>query len=387
MSTGEESLETFRGRLLGSAISTFVVCVLVVPLKLWCRISKRSRGGVTSLGFDDALCVAALVLATAFFFIGIFGLGPQLGKHLGLEVSTPQLLVFLEFLFPEQLLYCVCIATNKLAILAFYWRLFSIKARIPIIALTGIVSIWAIGLIIAVVLTCDPIESQWNPFIPGAKCSGLRELYLGGSVPNIFTDAALLLMPLPYIWRLNIRVAQRLMVVSIFLLGCFVNVVSIIRLVILMRVDLASADYTWKMKEVLLWSVVEVDVGLICACLPSMKPALRLLGLHRIFGSGNMSEDSAWPSRAQSPAFVNAMPRSRPKRFSSWAGMSKYEEKEDSLEMMNKAHNAHGTVETTIEPTSSVESVEHGWKQNPFCSVKRDWSVLSVSEPRGAHAR
>lgn len=66
----EESQEAYRGRLYGSAISTYIVCMLVVPLKLWCRITK---GGIAQLGADDLLCVVTLVLVNAFLFNGILG--------------------------------------------------------------------------------------------------------------------------------------------------------------------------------------------------------------------------------------------------------------------------------------------------------------------------
>lgn len=173
------------------------------------------------------------------------------------------------------------------------------------------------------------------------------------------------------------------------MLGCFVSVVSIVRLYNLMRVDLASPDYTWKMKEVLLWSVVEVNVGLICACLPSLKPAVSLLGLRRLFGTSHGTlEESGRPSHMQSPAFVGSdKSRSRKKGssgglFSSLTGLTKLDDEEDSFQMISKAHKVHGTVETRIEPLSSVElsSAErppHDCDgKAPAISMKRDWSVL-----------
>lgn len=105
------------------------------------------------------------------------GLGPSMGRHVGTQVSEPELEGFLKVLFAQQLLYLLCIAADKFCILAFYWRLFSIKGRVPILILFGIVSVWAIGLIIAAILSCKPIAAQWDPLIHG-KCSGLRALYM-----------------------------------------------------------------------------------------------------------------------------------------------------------------------------------------------------------------
>lgn len=179
---------------------------------------------------------------------------------------------------------------------------------------------------------------------------------------------------------------------GIFLLGCFITVVSSLRLSILMRVDLASADFTWKMKEVLLWSVVEVNVGLICACLPSLKPAIRLLGL------GRLLHRSQNPSGMQSPAFVaeDRFP-SRKKSltsglFSTIAGTSKFEEEEDedTYQMVKKSHQSHGTVETCIEGTSGQSGKKSSHEcdgKRPAIVAHRDWSVLvETQDPNAPHA-
>lgn len=65
-----ETLEQFQARLTGAAISTYILVMFVVPLKLWCRASSsRWR----SLGLDDYLCVAALACANAFFYVCMYG--------------------------------------------------------------------------------------------------------------------------------------------------------------------------------------------------------------------------------------------------------------------------------------------------------------------------
>jgi hypothetical protein len=64
----EESLRTFRMRLLGSALSTYVVIMLVVPLKLYCRVRQ---GGWTNLKWDDALTVVTLLFANCFTWFSL----------------------------------------------------------------------------------------------------------------------------------------------------------------------------------------------------------------------------------------------------------------------------------------------------------------------------
>lgn len=70
----EESYSHFQGRLYGSAITTYVLVCLIVPVKLWCRVSRSVGGGNSRLGLDDALSVLALFIASAFFFVCMLGM-------------------------------------------------------------------------------------------------------------------------------------------------------------------------------------------------------------------------------------------------------------------------------------------------------------------------
>lgn len=67
---GEESLQAFRARLDGACISTYVLIMILVPLKLWCR--KRA-GGWANLGIDDLLSVVSLLIANGFFWVCLIG--------------------------------------------------------------------------------------------------------------------------------------------------------------------------------------------------------------------------------------------------------------------------------------------------------------------------
>lgn len=53
---------------------------------------------------------------------------------------------FLRWIFVGQLMYTFSISFSKFTILAFYWRLFSIKARIPIYVMSFIVFGWLISM-------------------------------------------------------------------------------------------------------------------------------------------------------------------------------------------------------------------------------------------------
>jgi hypothetical protein len=68
--TEEESLGSFRVRLLGAAVSTYAIIMMLVPLKLWCRVRS---GGWANLGWDDGFSVFGLMFANAFNLTCLIG--------------------------------------------------------------------------------------------------------------------------------------------------------------------------------------------------------------------------------------------------------------------------------------------------------------------------
>ncbi|KAI3329194.1 hypothetical protein HD806DRAFT_548325 [Xylariaceae sp. AK1471] len=311
-----ESLEAYRRRLDGSAILTTIIVTIAVPCKVWCKLKV---GGLRNVGLDDVLAVITLLPAHGFFWISILGLRPGLGRHVIIDVSPEEEGEFLKYLFAGSLTYPFAIALAKFTILAFYWRLFSIRARIPIFILTFLVFIWLVSLFLLALLSCSPIRAQFDLSVTTAKCIDRSKVYLGGSLVNTIGDFVLVLMPLPYVLRLKASLGQRIVFIGIFALGIFTSIVSIIRLTITIAIPPSNPDTTYSLRDFILWSIVEIHTGLTCACLPSMRPLLRLLSPAGLFPTPrSMTKDSiprsleqpqkkrkgAWRSHPRNPLSV-----------------------------------------------------------------------------------
>ena len=74
------------------------------------------------------------------------------------------------------------------------------------------------------VLQCQPVSDFWDRFSPTAtgpfRCGvNVNQFFDGNSIPNIVTDAALLVLPMPFIWQLHLPRAQKVALTSVFILG------------------------------------------------------------------------------------------------------------------------------------------------------------------------
>ncbi|KAF4980973.1 hypothetical protein FZEAL_3130 [Fusarium zealandicum] len=391
-----ESLENYRARLDGAAIATYVMAMLIVPLKLWCR---KQSGGVARLGLDDALSVVTLVFANVFFFFTMLGLRPYLGRHVGPDVTMPDVVDFLRYLFAASLTYVVAIAFIKLTILALYWKLFSVTARVPIGIIFCSVVLWMVTLVFVATFSCSPVEKQWNVLITHGRCLDQKPVYLGGSLPNVIVDFVLVAMPLPSVFRLHIPLGRRLILAGMFTLGFFICIVSIIRLTIVMSIRTDDQNVTYNLRDFMLWSTVEINIGLVCACLPSMRPMLQIMGLSKLFSTARGTSEPTGPTANSSNHQSSRMEwtgssRSRKRGgtgglFSTLAGLSKIDSEEDGFRMIDHISGSHGKNRTEIDAARTSNETDNESRNtlpkgdSSAISVRRDWSVLVDEESRG----
>ncbi|KAH6683096.1 hypothetical protein B0J14DRAFT_138252 [Halenospora varia] len=259
-----------------ATITTFALATIVVPLRIYCR-----RLTSTALWWDDYFILIAYV-----FCVGVFGLNVNyvqrgIGKHIKavyeIDPSGPK--DILKTIIPADVSYFISLSFTKFSILAFYWRLFQAsRLRVGIYVVGITVILWWLASIIAVSLTCVPLHAFWDPTVRG-RCIDIGKYYFATSVPNVVTDFVLLIMPLPHLVKLKVSFWRKVIVLGLFCVGSFICVVSLLRLLAIREItkDTEYPDFTWTFSAVTTWSVVEVFCGIVCACLPLLRPLFLLL--------------------------------------------------------------------------------------------------------------
>ena len=69
------------------------------------------------------------------------------------------------------------------------------------------------------IFQCKPVSGFWNRTKPAICNVDSRKFFIGNAIPNILTDVALMVLPLPYIWQLNRSKSQKIALAGVFLLG------------------------------------------------------------------------------------------------------------------------------------------------------------------------
>jgi fucose permease len=179
---------------------------------------------------------------------------------------------------------------TKTSILIFYLRMSRNTQNILRIAsyvTLGIVNVAGVVLTFMNAFQCSPVRAAYDPFTDKSKCLSIVTLYLCSAPVNIFTDLAILVLPIPVLTGMRLPSRQKIILVFTFSLGIFVTIIDVVRIYYLQKAAQdqikaydrlgTSADFAYNAATAFLWSAVEVNVGIICACIPTMKPLIKLI--------------------------------------------------------------------------------------------------------------
>ncbi|KAH8884345.1 hypothetical protein GQ53DRAFT_730904 [Thozetella sp. PMI_491] len=265
--------------IIGITTMMMVLSALCVALRFW----VRSQRGV-KLGADDILTVlASMMFAT--------------------EIVAPFVITFV-----------------KCSILAMYWRIFPTRfMKFSCIVMAVIIWLWNLAYVLGAVLQCNPVSKAWEPTMTTGSCnSGLAD-WLGwaATVPEFATDVVLIALPIYETSRLQTSLASKIAISSAFAVGVLTLVSAIIRLWTALGITRLTPilRFLVHVAYIQLWCFIEGTMGLICACLPTMRPLLNIFTKKGSLSSvvSGKTPPSQYNSRTGqgSRGAINSTPRTR----------------------------------------------------------------------------
>lgn len=117
----------------------------------------------------------------------------------------------LQLIKSHEFVYISSIPLPKLAILLLYHRLFTSKVIHYIIYIASfiIIATFLFGLVSAFA-NCRPFSSFWNRNLHGRCTMDVMTVFRYYSIPNIASDAILLMIPLPALGKLQVNVFTKI---------------------------------------------------------------------------------------------------------------------------------------------------------------------------------
>ncbi|KAM3534879.1 hypothetical protein MY4038_001780 [Beauveria bassiana] len=253
---------------------SIVLGVLAICLVLVRVAFKQFWSSSRALGPDDKIILLTVVLRISGTVLNVKGLADHgLGKDVW-TMSVSELSTFVMWLYIMEVLYLAELSLLKLSLSAFYLCVFpgiAIRRLLWGVCITNV--LFGVVFVIVAIFQCSPIHYWWTQYgeDPGeGHCININAMGWSNAAISVFIDILMIAIPLSQISKLNLHWRKKIGVVIMFLTGAFVTVVSILRLRSL--VGFANSNNpTWDQWEVAYWSTIEVNIGMICTCLPSLR--------------------------------------------------------------------------------------------------------------------
>lgn len=135
------------------------------------------------------------------------------------DLSTEELRTCLKFFWLAQTPYKIVVCLNKASVVLLYLRIFVSRwfqylcyGALAVIIGSGIATTFA------TVWQCVPLERSWNKDIEGT-CIDSARFWVANAVLNIATDVMVLALPMWEIFKLHLKLQEKLMVCGVFMLG------------------------------------------------------------------------------------------------------------------------------------------------------------------------
>lgn len=233
------------------------------------RLLGRRLVGV-KLWWDDCVAVLALLFSYGPNVLTIIGVTAGLGEH-EVEVSKSKSKLIAVTIWIHSLFICVCFFLIITTIILLYVRIFQDQWRVRTsYALGGFAGLYCSTMLISLIFQCSPISFYWNKDNAAGHCIKQHHYYVATNAIGMFLVLSVFFLPLHLLWSLRTTRAKKCGLVLTFSVGACTCIASLLRFVYVFKFQ--YQDPSWTIAYPVLWSCVEVSLGVVSVCLPSLNP-------------------------------------------------------------------------------------------------------------------
>ncbi|KAK5265957.1 hypothetical protein LTR99_004856 [Exophiala xenobiotica] len=228
---------------------------------------------VGALLIDDLLLGFAILASIALTTLIVFQSSNGLGEHMEL-LPIDEIYNFLKALWGSTIVYSIAMMLTQNVFLFQYRNFFQgLWLRRTTAAMVVLVTLFGIASTLSLAFQCVPMRYIWDPLSPEARCINYQVFWYISAGFNTLTAIVIWILPIPLIKGLHLPKRQKHWLVMVFALGVFTCLASGLRIRALnLGVKHSEFDTSYFYPEVAAWSSLEINVGIICACLPTLKP-------------------------------------------------------------------------------------------------------------------
>lgn len=264
--------EDRHGTILAICIVDTTLAIIIVALRMITRIGLARK-----LGWDDWTILGAIAGHIGGLVIVMTEIHYGFGRHHS-YLTEWEYMEFLKFSYGEWIQTFQTLMFTKLSICF-------LLLRIPVQTyflrpLQGAVVLLIVSNIILTfvwIFQCNPIRGAWNKHIP-ATCftdAQLLRIIISQAVISIISDVVLAISPLVILWRVQMEWRIKAGLCVLMGLGVITAACCIVRTVL--NGQNVTDDVSWDSVTNWYWRSWEVTIGIIAACVPTLRPGYRIV--------------------------------------------------------------------------------------------------------------
>ncbi|PMD36331.1 hypothetical protein L207DRAFT_602395 [Hyaloscypha variabilis F] len=240
----------------------------IVVLRFTSKLLANSE-----FALDDFFIAMSLVVDISINVLIVTGL---ISNGLGRDIWTltpEQITHFLRIFYTTEVFYLAQVAVLKLSLLFFYLRIFPGTSIQRLLWGTIILTLcFGIIFVFISIFQCQPIDYYWNKWDGehhGTCINGNGFTWANAAI-SIVLDGWMLALPISQLFKLQLHWKKKVGVGIMFVVGTIVTIVSILRLQSLVHFSKTS-NPSWDDLTICVWSDIEINVGIVCACMPHLR--------------------------------------------------------------------------------------------------------------------
>ncbi|KAI3333401.1 hypothetical protein F4824DRAFT_472388 [Ustulina deusta] len=255
---------------IGVVTAVHVVALVVCILRIYSRVFLAK-----AFGWDDGFMVGATLSAFVSYIVYVYETQHGLGMHKEF-VSADDIWRFGAATFSQTIINLLGLGLLKISLCFSLIRLSRSKTFQWILWGTiAFVTIYTLFAFLTLFLYCRPLSGFWDTG-SGAKCYSVQlfiRFGLANTALSIFTDILLASLPIPVIWKLQLKTKIRVYLIIMLALGWGAVGIGIVKGINQIQYD-PLGDSTYEI-GVPTWAFIQLNVSITAACAPQLKKILR----------------------------------------------------------------------------------------------------------------
>jgi hypothetical protein len=217
----ETTIPIENGRQVAMIVTStlaIIVPTILVALRFWAgRIIRRRLDAsdlciLTALVFTIGLHIDMYIMV----FFGGFGFhGYDIVQRFGMDT----IVLFLKAILAFPIIWNFTICFSKLSVLFMYTTVIPVQRMVLGCRVVGLfIILWNVGGVLGALLLCRPIALNWDKSLDGT-CGDNRLFYIWLGIINVVAEAVILLLPVPFIYNLQLKTFKKFVVIGLFSVG------------------------------------------------------------------------------------------------------------------------------------------------------------------------